>query len=750
MLATVYDAKRFLLGNRAVLEEAPLQLYSSALLFAPSNSLTRARYFNEAFSWINLYPPPEIEWGRYIQTLEGYGCFVRAVAFSPDGRLVSGSDDHAIRYWDPTTGALLLTLEGHCGAVNAIAFSRNGQLASGSDDGTARVWDLMTGALLRTFTFHEEFTAPKLHGVTAIAFSPDGQLLSASDGRGIRLWNPTTAALLGVLEGQVQSILFLQDGQLASASDNVIRLWDPHSRVELHKLAGHIGSITSMVSLPDGNLVSSSTREICFWNPASQALLGKLNLPYIESLACSSKGAVAWISGGQAQVWNPEEGVCSALRKCINAKQSKRVKPPGDCDTCGVEDLDQRQLIFKNEIFDFYADSVAFSLDDQQLVLSSDFGVMSIWDLNKRVDCSAHASADIDKIILGRYAAISSDGLQLASISRTGTMDIWDTVRGQKSRTFKLSYLDGHSIMYSPNNKQLAVGFEDSVHLYDPATGRLQARLDSLPRLIDDIVYSPDSMQLAMVSIEERKSIVADLQVWDTATGRLQFVLKCSLDLHGKLAFSPEGKRLARASCGLELWDPKSGGQLAILKLPDDIFRVDRDVDGMFATYAIVYSPDGKLIATSCDECIVLWDPIQKQLLHVFDIPGVQHLNFSDDASRIFTEHGVIQLAPSAISDSSHPPDSSIWSFSLSGWLCRDGKRMLWIPPHLRPPLSNEPKYCRDLIAVINNSGNVSFYRHQLNLSPAENEKWIQRRTIISVENGCIMDRRSSVQKAIS
>jgi len=49
--------------------------------------------------------------GVAVKTLEGYGDSVKAVAFSPDGKLLSASHDRTIMLWDATTGAELNMIE---------------------------------------------------------------------------------------------------------------------------------------------------------------------------------------------------------------------------------------------------------------------------------------------------------------------------------------------------------------------------------------------------------------------------------------------------------------------------------------------------------------------------------------------------------------------------------------------------------------------------------------------------------------
>src|SRR5271168_180224 len=143
---------RFILSSRNVIENTPLQTYSSALLFSPIHSLTRELFQDEEPDWITTKPAMEADWGACIQTLYGHSNPVSSVAFSHDGtQVVSGSDDCTVKIWDASSGACLKTLEGHSNSVSSVAFSHDGtQVVSGSDDSTVKIWDASSGACLKT------------------------------------------------------------------------------------------------------------------------------------------------------------------------------------------------------------------------------------------------------------------------------------------------------------------------------------------------------------------------------------------------------------------------------------------------------------------------------------------------------------------------------------------------------------------------------------------------------------------------
>ena len=112
----------------------------------------------------------DVETASPLKTLRGHDSWVRACAFSPDGKWVlSGGYDNHARLWNVEGYEEVRVmkgrvLEGHQDAIMAVSFSRDGhQIATASRDRTAKSWNADTGRELVSFREGHAFLASDSH-----------------------------------------------------------------------------------------------------------------------------------------------------------------------------------------------------------------------------------------------------------------------------------------------------------------------------------------------------------------------------------------------------------------------------------------------------------------------------------------------------------------------------------------------------------------------------------------------------------
>lgn len=180
-----------------------------------------------------------LETGEPVRVIDDTVGFSQALAFSPDGRLLSVNDclrvevagvcvEANVKLFEVATGEPVLDLPGHSAFVWSAAFSPDGQvLATGSADNTIILWDVATGEPIGSTLSN--------HGgpVRRVSFSPDGsRLVSASFDNTVILWDVASGQAIGgplaVYTNNAVDAAFSPDAeQVASASlDGSITLSD--------------------------------------------------------------------------------------------------------------------------------------------------------------------------------------------------------------------------------------------------------------------------------------------------------------------------------------------------------------------------------------------------------------------------------------------------------------------------------------------------------------------------------------------
>jgi WD40 repeat protein len=189
----------------------------------------------------------------------------------------------------------------------------------------------------------------------------------------------------------------------------------------------------------------------------------------------------------------------------------------------------------------FNANAVAFSPDGKFLLA---YGVNEIqfWDTSKW--------KLMRKIVgkkIGPPLALSPDGKTLTASAANYRMQVWDVQAGKLLRN-----LPGFrkNVAFSPNGSLMAGngvmpngGADTSLHVWNALTGA-RIRTFPNPRHKERFSFSPDNRLIASAGAQIHEDTV---EIWNLATGRLVSSTRGQGHVEAPVVFSPDGKTFATA-----------------------------------------------------------------------------------------------------------------------------------------------------------------------------------------------------------
>lgn len=177
----VEDVHYFIRDFSYIANQAPLQLYASALTFAPESSQVKSLFKDCMPRWLVLPPKVADVWSIESLVLEGHTSSISGMSFSSCGKYLAtcAYGDKILRVWDSATGdcTLKIPMPEHAKTI-AVTFSHDNKCLAAGYLGHRRplpfsaiIYDTETGNLIETYVCRDVGWR-KWAGLAHLAFVP--------------------------------------------------------------------------------------------------------------------------------------------------------------------------------------------------------------------------------------------------------------------------------------------------------------------------------------------------------------------------------------------------------------------------------------------------------------------------------------------------------------------------------------------------------------------------------------------------
>ncbi len=343
------------------------------------------------------------------------------------------------------------------------------------------------------------------------------------------------------------------------------------------------GRITALAFSRDRStfVTGSADGTACAWRiqeEVSKVFCTASNQPSVNAAAFSRDGSLIAI-GDQAGV---VQILDSGSGEVLHAY--KRVEPQNS--TIEFKDLTDGNLSDEDTPLDISARHLSFHpANGQQLAVAYDDGQIPVFNINTG-DVSSPLFTGRRPNVMG----FSRDGTRLVVGSDTGNVSVWNlSSPGEDFPSF--AHRGGvQALAFNPRDNTIATGGNDNTAIISLSIKKELFRIANQP-LIRDLAFSPDGSRLVTASADRR------IRIWNTLNGVEQLAMSQDGSVT-RVVFSANGRWLATTGDDrtVRVWDSATG---------EEIFQIPLSASGAQLAFC---NDDRWLVSTDSSGAIEVWD----------------------------------------------------------------------------------------------------------------------------------------------